>query len=389
MILNKIKTNLITNLKNMVEIEFNFNQMLNIIFAELNGPLDNVINKYLNESLLKSDSVYFSINGNIITNTHNTIENFMSDLDKKNKKLKISVHELETNGNIRNTGKEQHFTKTKDFNDSEYKEKPRSNTEIIKNKLSEYIKDNFTNDINFTNIDITPMEKEFQISCNKCKFKIKEQFLNNELYRCLTCQQNLCIMCKLSHDQSHNIINPKINEEIIKRSKTNNFLSYEEQLEDKSIFFRNMKKKMENIRNKEKNIENENSDINKKLNEMTIIYNIDKEKEIKIFDKDFIQNNKNNCYLIINDEKKEIAEYIKINTKKQNTLEIKLCESKTITNMSCMFCECYSLKSLPDIFNWDTKNVTNMRYLFQECRSLISLSDISNWNTKNITDIGH
>ena len=39
---------------------------------------------------------------------------------------------------------------------------------------------------------------------------------------------------------------------------------------------------MENIRNKEKNIENENSDINKKLNEMTIIYNIDKEKEIKI-----------------------------------------------------------------------------------------------------------
>ena len=164
----------------------------------------------------------------------------MSDLDKKNKKLKISVHELETNGNISNTGKEQHFTKTKDFNDSEYKEKPRSNTEIIKNKLSEYIKDNFTNDINFTNIDITPMEKEFQISCNKCKFKIKEQFLNNELYRCLTCQQNLCIMCNLSHDQSHNIIvmiNSKINEEIIKRSKTNNFLSYEEQHEDKSIFF--------------------------------------------------------------------------------------------------------------------------------------------------------
>ena len=39
---------------------------------------------------------------------------------------------------------------------------------------------------------------------------------------------------------------------------------------------------MENIRNKEKNIENENSDINKKLKKMTIIYNIDKEKEIKI-----------------------------------------------------------------------------------------------------------
>ena len=130
----------------------------------------------------------------------------MSDLDKKNKKIKILVYEIETNGNDNNTDKEQLFTKTKDIKDSEYKEKPRSNTEIIKNKLSEYIKDNITNDINFTNIDITPMEKESQISCNKCKFKIKEQILNNELYRCLTCQQNLCIMCKLSHDQSHNII---------------------------------------------------------------------------------------------------------------------------------------------------------------------------------------
>ncbi len=62
---------------------------------------------------------------------------------------------------------------------------------------------------------------------------------------------------------------------------------------------RNWKINQENIRNKEKNNENDNKDINKKSNEMTIIYNIDKEKLIKIFDRDFIQKNKNNCYLII------------------------------------------------------------------------------------------
>ena len=130
-------------------------------------------------------------------------------------------------------------------------------------------------------------------------------------------------MCKLSHNQSHNIINPKINEEIITRSKTNNLLAYGEQVEDESSFYRNIKKKMELMKNKEENNESEDTEINKKLNEMTIIYNVDKEKEIKIFDMDFIQNNKNNCYLIINDKKKEITEYIKINSKERKILEIK------------------------------------------------------------------
>ena len=111
-------------------------------------------------------------------------------------------------------------------------------------------------------------------------------------------------MCKLSHNQSRNIINPKINEEIISRSKTNNLLAYGEQVEDESSFYRNIIEKMELMKNKEENNKSEDTDINKKLNEMTIIYNVDKEKEIKIFDIDFIQNNKNNCYLIINGEKK-------------------------------------------------------------------------------------
>ena len=37
---------------------------------------------------------------------------------------------------------------------------------------------------------------------------------------------------------------------------------------------------------------------------MTIIYNIDKNKNhIYIFGEDFVKNNKNNCYLIINGKK--------------------------------------------------------------------------------------
>ena len=45
--------------------------------------------------------------------------------------------------------------------------------------------------------------------------------------------------------------------------------------------------------------------------------------------------------------------------------------------MNGMFYECYSLKSLPDISNWNTSNVTDMSYMFDSCNSLIFLPDIS------------
>ena len=42
-------------------------------------------------------------------------------------------------------------------------------------------------------------------------------------------------------------------------------------------------------------------------------------------------------------------------------------------NMNCMFNECSSLISLPDISKWNTINVNNMGGLFSECSSLITL----------------
>ena len=53
--------------------------------------------------------------------------------------------------------------------------------------------------------------------------------------------------------------------------------------------------------------------------------------------------------------------------------------------MHCMFWNCSSLNSLPDISKWDTKNVTDMSYMFRGCSSLNSLPDISKWEiNKNL-----
>ena len=114
------------------------------------------------------------------------------------------------------------------------------------------------------------------------------------------------------------------------------------------------------------------------IDEIILLYII-KDKEIQIFGTNFVNNNKNNCKMIIEGNEMELKD--KINNITNNKLEIKLKGIKNITNMSYMFYECSSLNSLPDISKWNTSNVNDMSGMFRNCSSLNSLPDISKWNT--------
>ena len=92
---------------------------------------------------------------------------------------------------------------------------------------------------------------------------------------------------------------------------------------------------------------------------MTITYKIPYDNSIRLFGKDFVKNNINNCYLLIYGKENKLCEKLILNQEQKNKdiLEIKLIETNKITNMSYMFYWCSSLNSLPDISKWDTKNV--------------------------------
>ena len=166
------------------------------------------------------------------------------------------------------------------------------------------------------------------------------------------------------------------------------------------------------------------------LNEINIIYKIEyDEDEIKIifisdntqnrkiFGSDFVKNNKNKCYLEIDNKKVDLCSFLELTEKQKNKEQISVkligiknitdissmfqgCNSllsspdiskwdtKNVTNMRAIFSGCKSIKSIPDIFNWDTGNIENMNSIFCECNSLLSLPDISKWDTKNVTDMG-
>ena len=75
--------------------------------------------------------------------------------------------------------------------------------------------------------------------------------------------------------------------------------------------------------------------------------------------------------------------------KNEETIMIKIIETKIITNMSDMFSGCSSLLSISNISNWKANYVTDMNHMFYKCSSLLSLPDISIWNTSNVFDMSY
>ena len=150
------------------------------------------------------------------------------------------------------------------------------------------------------------------------------------------------------------------------------------------------KKKIKKEKNREKE---EDSQLNCLENEIIIKYKINEDdKFIKLFGSNFVDNNKNNCKLIINNEEKELCEYLdvksSVNKKETNIFELKLKLINTFTDISFMFSSCKNMIEISNIFNLDTSNVTKINNLFFGCTSLSFIPDLSDWDTSNVINMG-
>jgi len=239
--------------------------------------------------------------------------------------------------------------------------------DIIPNndKIKEYIKDlRQSIDIFNKNIEeiITKLEKVKENI--EIYYNINNQILNNYIIK----NRNYEILQNINE-----IINNRIIEEINKINK-------DEDINNKIIKILNIYNKM----------------MDKDISEINIIYDIskrdkkiEKEDTINIFGDEFVKNNKNICKMIIDNEEYEIIEKYNIKNFSKNILNIKLKGIDSVTNIRCMFSNCSSLLSLPDISKWNTNNITNMSGMLSNCSSLSSLPDISKWNTNNVTNISY
>ena len=176
--------------------------------------------------------------------------------------------------------------------------------------------------------------------------------------------------------------------EINQKSKNNNLLIIDlinEFYKEIKIYENNKIKEKEIIQKKEieKKIDT------KGLNSLTIKYNIPKYNNgrIKIFGTIFVKDNINNFYLLIGDKKHDLCEYLELNKeqKEKEELTITLVQKEEAWSLKYMFHDCNLLKSLPDLYKFNTNNITDISYMFSNCGSLISISDISHLKTKNVT----
>ena len=109
--------------------------------------------------------------------------------------------------------------------------------------------------------------------------------------------------------------------------------------------------------------------LNGDISEISIIYDIKKKNNfieedkdnINIFGSAFVENNKNICKLIINNQEYNISEKFNVKNYNNNILEIKLKGINNVIDLRYMFDKCSSLSSLPDISKWNINNIKNMK----------------------------
>ena len=180
----------------------------------------------------------------------------------------------------------------------------------------------------------------------------------------------------------------KINEDIFNNYNENN-INYE------TIYYLNafqnnniieeLKKVIEcsGVKNKFNNLYNIYSKMN--IDEINIIYDVNDLKEVRLFGKEFVEKNNNNCKLIIEgyeQDLKDIYNFGYFFGSNRETFEIKLTGITNITDLSYMFYDCKELLSIRDI-ELDNYNIADVNQSFSGFNSNNS-SEKSNYS--NLTD---
>ena len=189
----------------MINIEFYYKDQITKIPAELPDIFQKVIDIYVQKASLDPVNTFFISNGKQIK-PEQTIESQINKNNKEEKNLKVMVYHIKE----RNS-KEKILIQSKDI------------ICPICNELSRIKFDNFkitlyccnnnkhsTKNIKIKDFPNTQKINLCKIFCNQCKINNMGNSSNNEFYKCLTCNSNLCLNCKKNHSSNHVLVNYEI-----------------------------------------------------------------------------------------------------------------------------------------------------------------------------------
>ena len=185
----------------MAEAIFIFNSTPTSIQCQKDDLMKDICQNFLTKVDKTFDECYFLYDGNKI-DYNLTFNEQINEIDKASGKMKIvSFLNESPNNNL-----EKKIVTSKDIICPECGEICLININDYKITLYECKNGHKLNDIlleeynNTQNIDLS------KIICNNCKDVNKSNSYNNIFYICLSCKQNLCPLCKSTHNKKHNII---------------------------------------------------------------------------------------------------------------------------------------------------------------------------------------
>lgn len=185
----------------MSEISFIFNGISTTIQFMDNETIASIIQRYCSKIEKDINSLFFLYNG-IVINEDLKNKELINKIDKTAGKMKILVYNKNDINTLGNEGKIKSksiicpkcnkicLIKIKDYKLILYGCQNKHHNDII--LLSE-----------FENSQIID---ETKIICNNCSNN-KYYSYNKQFFKCFSCGQNLCPLCKSNHDNSHKIIN--------------------------------------------------------------------------------------------------------------------------------------------------------------------------------------
>ena len=157
--------------------------------------MKDIMERLSNKINISKNDIYGLYNGKILDEE---LKEDQIRKDENNKKI-ILIYEYDKSTVVNNIiksnevicprCKENCLIKIKDYKIVLYNCKDNHETIIPINEYEESQKINISN-----------------IKCNKCNIKNKGNTFNNEFYKCLNCDINICPLCKSNHDKGHNII---------------------------------------------------------------------------------------------------------------------------------------------------------------------------------------
>ena len=149
----------------MVDVVFNFNQIITVIQANLEDKFQVIIDKFIQKSLISPDIVYFITNGKIV-NPQKTIESHMNEFNKQNKKIIVLVNSIAQD----NKEQQQVIIQSKDIICPNCKESCRFSIKNGHIRLSDCI-NNHTEYIKYFDFYKTQEINLSEIICHICKIK--------------------------------------------------------------------------------------------------------------------------------------------------------------------------------------------------------------------------